>query len=67
MDVEMIYRQQDGTHTVLGTRRLGHMPPPGEPFSVDDRQYRAKGFAGPDAEGRYRLFLEDDEGGTQEH
>lgn len=59
MDVEIIYRRSDGTQTILGTRRLTHMPPIGEPFELDDRSYLAKGFAGPDAEGSYRLYVED--------
>jgi hypothetical protein len=35
------------------------MPPIGEPFAVDSRQYIAASYVGPDAEGRYQLFLED--------
>lgn len=62
MDVEVIYRRSDGTQTILGTRHLSHMPPTGEPFDLDDRQYVATSFAGPDATGRYRLFVEDDPG-----
>lgn len=62
MDVEVICRQPDGTQTVLGTRRLSHMPPQGEPFELDHHQYTAKGYAGPDEEGRYRLFVEDSAG-----
>jgi hypothetical protein len=65
MEVEVIYRQPDGKETMLGVRKLSHMPPPGEPFELDHRQYTARGFAGPDAEGRYRLFLEDDAGATR--
>lgn len=60
MEVEVIYRQQDGTRTPLGTRRLSHMPPIGEPFLVDNRQYLTAAYLGPDAEGRYQLFLEDE-------
>lgn len=59
MNVEVIYCQPDGSQTLLGIRKLSHMPPAGEPFQLNDRQYMAKSFAGPDAEGRYRLFLED--------
>lgn len=59
MDVEVIYRQPDGTQTILGTRKLTHMPPTGEPFKLDDRQYVATAYVGPTADGCYRLFLED--------
>lgn len=65
MDVEVIYRQADGSQTQLGVRKLSHMPPTGEPFELDHRQYVATSFAGPDAEGRYRLFVEDDPGATR--
>lgn len=59
MEVEVIYRRPDGTPTPLGTRKLTHMPPIGEPFEVDDRQYVAASYLGPDEGGRYQLFLED--------
>jgi hypothetical protein len=59
MEVEVIYRRPDGTRTELGVRKLTHMPPIGEPFAVDSRQYIAASYVGPDAEGRYQLFLED--------
>lgn len=62
MVVDVIYRQPDGTQSVLGTRQLSHMPPAGEPFELDHRQYIARSYAGPDAYGRYRLFLEDEQG-----
>lgn len=65
MDVEVIYRQPNGTQTILGTRQLSHMPPTGEPFQLDDRQYVATAYVGPDAQGRYRLFLEDEEDATR--
>lgn len=65
MNVEVIYCQPDGTQTALGIRKLSHMPPVGEPFQLDEKQYVAKSFAGPDADGHYRLFLEDEEGATR--
>jgi hypothetical protein len=52
MVVDVIYRQADGTQTILGTRKLSHMPPAGEPFELDQRQYIARSYAGPDAHGR---------------
>jgi hypothetical protein len=60
MQVEVIYRRSDGSETVLGIKKLDAMPPSGEPFSIEDRQFRAAGYSGPDDEGCYRLFLEDD-------
>jgi hypothetical protein len=60
MDVEVIYRQPDGSQTPLGVRELERMPPTGEPFQMDDRQYIATAYHGPNAEGRYHLFIEDD-------
>jgi hypothetical protein len=36
------------------------MPPIGEPFMVDNRQYLTAAYLGPDTEGRYQLFLEDE-------
>ena len=65
MDVEVIYCQPGGTQTPLGIRQLSHMPPTGEPFQLDDRIFVATSYAGPDAEGRYRLFLEDETGETR--
>jgi hypothetical protein len=60
MEVEVIYRQPDGTQTMLGIRKLADIPPIGRPIELDDRHYIAQAYAGPDGEGRYRLFLEDD-------
>lgn len=60
MQVEVIYRQPDGSEMVLGIKKLDAMPPSGEPFSIEDRQFRAAGYSGPNNEGCYRLFLEDD-------
>ncbi len=60
MQVEIIYRQPDGSDTLLGIRKLDAMPPSGEPFSVEDRLFRAAGYSGPNNEGCYRLFLVDD-------
>jgi hypothetical protein len=65
MEVEVIYRQPDGTQTILGVRKLSHMPPAGERIELDKRQYVARSFVGPDAEGRYRLFLEDESDATK--
>jgi hypothetical protein len=65
MDVEVIYRQPDGTETDLGLRRLAHMPPVDEPFELDHHQFVSKGYQGPDDDGRYRLFVEDDPDATR--
>jgi hypothetical protein len=62
MDVEMIYRQADGSQTILGIRKMDGIPDIGKPFELDDRQFVAKSYSGPDAQGRYRLFLEDEPG-----
>lgn len=61
MEVEVIYRQPDGTQTKLGVRKMADIPPIGKRVELDDRQYIAESYGGPDAEGRYRLFLEDEE------
>lgn len=60
MQVEVIYRQPDGSETVLGIKKLDSMPPTGEPFSVEGQQFHAVGYSGPNSEGCYRLFLADD-------
>jgi hypothetical protein len=60
MEVEVTYRQPDGSKTMLGIRKLADLPPVGKLFSLDHRQYLVKAFDGPDAAGRYRLFLEDE-------
>lgn len=65
MQVEVIYRRPDGSETVLGMRKLDAMPPSGEPFSVEDRQFRAVGYSGPNSEGCYRLFLVDEDAETK--
>lgn len=67
MEVEIFYRQSDGTHTTLGVRRLDDIPPIGKRLDLDERQYIAQSYGGPDAEGRYRLFLEEDEPGAALH
>lgn len=67
MQVEVIYRRPDGSETVLGVRKLDSMPPSGEPFSVEDRQFRAIGYSGPNSEGCYRLFLADEETPETKH
>jgi hypothetical protein len=61
MQVEVIYRQPDGTEKILCTRKLDSMPPTGEPFCIDERQYKANGYSGPNEEGCYRLILVDEE------
>lgn len=66
MEVEVIYRQPDGTQTRLGIRKLDDIPPIGRPIDLDNRQYIAQAYAGPDSEGRYRLFLEDEDVGAGE-
>lgn len=60
MNVEIIYRQPDGTQTQLGIRNLSDLPPLGKRFALDDREYITESYGGPDAQGRYRLFLEDE-------
>jgi hypothetical protein len=65
MQVEVIYRQPDGSETLLGIKKLDSMPPSGEPFSIEDRQFRAAGYSGPNNEGCYRLFLIDDQQETE--
>ncbi|MEN3292600.1 MAG: hypothetical protein V7642_1853 [Burkholderiales bacterium] len=60
MDVEVIYRQPDGSRVMLGTRDLSGLPPMGKRFHLDHREYIAKEFDGPDAAGHYRLYLEDE-------
>lgn len=60
MDVEVIYCRPGGSQTPLGTRQMSHMPPTGEPFQLDDRIFVAKSYAGPDSDGRYHLFVEDE-------
>jgi hypothetical protein len=61
MELEVIYRQPDGKQTPLGIRQLIDIPPIGKRIELDDRQYIAGAYGGPDAKGRYRLFLEDDD------
>ncbi|TFW00522.1 hypothetical protein E4K72_15480 [Oxalobacteraceae bacterium OM1] len=61
MEVEVIYRQPDGTQTTLGIRKLADIPPIGRRVQLDDREYVAQAYGGPDAQGRYRLFLEDED------
>lgn len=66
MNVEFIYRKPDGSETALGSQELDHMPPTGEPFLIEGRQFIATAYFGPDSEGRYRLCLEDDPGATRQ-
>lgn len=65
MDVEVIYQQPDGSQTVLGVRKLDDLPPIGTQFELDHWQYMATAYSGPDSQGRYRLFLEDDPDATR--
>jgi hypothetical protein len=65
MEVEVIYRQPDGSQTILGVRKMAGLPPAGKMFSLDHRQYLVEKFDGPDAAGRYRLFLEDEPDATR--
>jgi hypothetical protein len=60
MEAEVIYLPPDGSQTLLGIRKLADLPPVGKLFSLDHREYLVKEFDGPDAAGRYRLFLEDE-------
>lgn len=59
MDVEVIHCQPGGAHTPLGVRQMSHMPPTGEPFELDERMFVATSYSGPDAHGRYHLFVEE--------
>jgi hypothetical protein len=65
MDVELIYRKADGTETLLGIHEMVHMPPVDEPFKLEDREFVAKAYLGPDGKGLYRLFLEDSPSATR--
>lgn len=65
MEVEVIYRQPDGSQTMLGTRDLSGLPPVGKLFSLDHREYFVREFDGPDAAGRYLLVLEDEPRATR--
>lgn len=59
MQVQIIHQEPEGGKTDLGLRELSHMPPIGEPFSVDDQTcYVAKAYFGPDDKGYYLLVLE---------
>ncbi|MDB5842479.1 MAG: hypothetical protein JWQ23_4431 [Herminiimonas sp.] len=62
MDVEVIYLQPDGEELILGLRKMSDIPTIGKPFMLDHRRYLPKSYTGPDAEGHYRLFLEDEPG-----
>jgi hypothetical protein len=65
MEVEVIYQQPDGSQVILGVRKLDGIPKIGKPFELDHRQYLTKSYSGPDATGRYRLFLEDEPEATR--
>jgi hypothetical protein len=59
MQVQIIHHPSDGPRTELGIHELSHMPPVGEPFSIDQQTYyTAKAYFGPDERGLYLLVLE---------
>lgn len=59
MQVRITHQETNGSSTELGTMELSHMPPIGEPFSMDQQTYyTAKAYFGPDHDGRYLLVLE---------
>jgi hypothetical protein len=59
MQVRITHQEPNGSSRELGTMELSHMPPVGEPFSMDQQTYyTAKAYFGPDDHGRYLLVLE---------
>jgi hypothetical protein len=59
MQVKITHEQPDGTSKDFGVQELSHMPPLGEPFSPDQKNYyAAKAYFGPDESGHYLLVLE---------
>jgi hypothetical protein len=66
MQVEIVCCNPDGTERNFGMRKLDHMPPVDEPFTVENSQFVVKGYSGPDHQGCYRLLLES-EAGNHKH
>lgn len=59
MQVKITRELPDGSSQDLGTQALSHMPPVGEPFSLDHQTYyTTKAYFGPDDSGHYLLVLE---------
>lgn len=58
MQVQIIHEPSEGQRTELGIHELSHMPPVGEPFTLDQHvYYTAKAYFGPDEDDRYLLVL----------
>lgn len=58
MQVQIMHENAQGQQSNFGIRELSHMPPVGEPFSVDRTTcYTAKAYFGPDEHGTYLLVL----------
>ena len=61
MQVQIIHQPSDGPKTEFGLHELSHMPPLGEPFTVDQQvYYTCKAYFGPDQNDRYLLVLDGD-------
>jgi hypothetical protein len=61
MQVQVIHQPANGPKTEMGMHELAHMPPVGEPFSLDQQvYYTAKAYFGPDENDRYLLVLDGD-------
>jgi hypothetical protein len=59
MQVQIIHQPANGPKTELGVHELSHMPPVGEPFTLDQEVcYTSKAYFGPDENGRYLLVLD---------
>lgn len=58
MRVQVIHEDHNGAKTDIGLYELDHMPPLGEPFSIDSQTcYASKAYFGPDESGMYLLIL----------
>lgn len=58
MKVQIIHDPIDGQRTELGIHELSHMPPVGEPFTLDQHiYYTCKSYIGPDENDLYLLVL----------
>jgi hypothetical protein len=59
MEVHIIHEDANGARSDLGIASLDHMPPVGEPFTMDHHTYyTAKAYFGPDERGQYLLILD---------
>ena len=59
MQVQIVHEPKNGQKTELGIHELSHMPPVGEPFTLDQQvYYTAKAYYGPDEDDRYLLVLD---------